>query len=144
MAKKLPLEELLKMELGDFYAFADDTVREKALAKIRKKYNVAEQTKAARATRTTKKAARAACDSPTPKKRPGRPRTNPEYSKVWAVRVTNSEKFMIKLILDYKRKNQVYDFTIRAMDDDSIEDLKINTSMRMYRFGTGEPIDFDI
>lgn len=134
------------MELGDFYAYADDTVREKALANIRKKYKAAGQAKAARTTHATKKAARAACDSPPQKKRPGRPRTNPEYSKVWAVRVTNSEKFMIKLILDYKRKNQGHDFAIRIMDDDdnSIEELKINTALRMYRFGTGEPVDFDI
>ena len=132
------------MELGDFYALADDTVREKALANIRKKYKVAEQTKTARTTRTTKKAARAACDSPTPKKRPGRPRTNPEYSKVWAVRVTDAEKFMIKHILDYTRKTDEYCFAVRAVFEPNIEELQMNTYARMYRIGNGEFVDDDV
>lgn len=141
MAKKLSPEELLKIELGDFYALADDTVKKKALANIRRKKKAAEQTKAARTTRTTGKAARAACDSPPPKKRPGRPRTNPEGSAVWGLRVTGTEKFMIKVILDYIRKSQGYNFLFRVMDDDSLDELKISASLREYQLGNGEVVD---
>lgn len=141
MAIKLPAEELLKIELGDFYAYADDTVREKALANIRKKYKTAGQAKAARTTRTTEKAARAACDSPPPKKRPGRPRSNPEGSTVWGLRVTGTEKFMIKVILDYIRKAQGYNFSFRVMDDDSIDELKISKCLKEYQLGNGEIVD---
>lgn len=135
MARKLTKEELLKIELGDFYELADDTVREKALAKIHKKYKAAGQAKAARTTRTTGKAARAACDSPTQKKRPGRPRTNPKFSKVWALRVTDDEKFMIKHILDYTRRTDENYFAIRVLGEPDMEELQMNTYARVYRLG---------
>ena len=115
------------MELGDFYALADDTVREKAFAKIRKKYSVAEQAKVSRSTLKKGKAARAACDSPTQKKRPGRPRTNPEYSKVWALRVTCGERFMIKRILEYTRKVDGEPcFAVRVVGEPNTEELLIS------------------
>ena len=113
------------MELGDFYALADDTVREKALAKIRKKYNVAEQAKVSRSTLKKGKAARAACDSPK-EKHVGRPRTNPEGTRVFGLRVTCGERYMIKRILEYTRK---FDgepcFVIRVVGEPNIEELRI-------------------
>lgn len=125
MARKLTKEELLKIELGDFYELADDTVKKKALAKIHKKYKAAEQAKAARTTRTTKKTARAACDSPK-EKHVGRPRTNPEGTRVWGLRVTLGERYMIKHILDYTRKIDGEPcFVIRVVGEPNIEELRI-------------------
>ena len=114
MARKLTKEELEKCK-------ADFDIPQG----LKPRYKAAEQAKVSRSTLKKGKAARAACDSPK-EKHVGRPRTNPEGTRVFGLRVTCGERYMIKRILEYTRK---FDgepcFVIRVVGEPNIEELRI-------------------